>query len=106
MLQALRLESGSESLYERHVNPQWVRLLDILQMNVTYDRCEGAELFTADGRVILDFNSGYCVHNAGHNHPRIVDALKDELGKRSYQAQRLQHDGAQLPGFRRDRYPD
>jgi len=66
-------------LYERFVNPQWVRLLDVLRMNVSYDRCVGCELRTTDGRRILDFNSGYCVHNAGHNHPRIRSALKAEL---------------------------
>ena len=81
MFQTARLDESYEDLYERHVNPQWVRLLDILEMNVTYERCQGAELHTADGRVILDFNSGYCVHNAGHNHPRIIAALKDELDK-------------------------
>ena len=51
MPQPARLNSG-EDLYEQRVNPQWVRLLDILDMNITYDRCEGAELITADGRVI------------------------------------------------------
>jgi len=61
------------------VNPQWVRLLDLLRMNVRYRKCIGAELFTADGRRILDFLSGYCVHNTGHNHPAIVEALRDEL---------------------------
>ncbi|HEY2104850.1 MAG TPA: aminotransferase class III-fold pyridoxal phosphate-dependent enzyme, partial [Candidatus Binataceae bacterium] len=48
-------------------------------MNVRYSRCVGAELHTADGRLILDFNSGYCVHNAGHNHPRIKAAIIAEL---------------------------
>jgi ornithine--oxo-acid transaminase len=81
VLPNVQLNGGDEDLYERHVNPQWVRLLDILEMNVTYERCKGAELHTAGGRVILDFNSGYCVHNAGHNHPRIIAALKDELDK-------------------------
>ncbi len=71
-----------ESLYAERVNPQWVRLLDVLQMNVRYERCEGAELHTADGRRIIDFLSGYCVHNAGHNHPRIIAALKAELDRR------------------------
>ena len=65
--------------YAEHVNPQWSRLLDILQMNVRYDRCEGIELHTVDGRTILDFLSGYCVHNAGHNHPAIIAALQEEL---------------------------
>ncbi len=81
MLQAARLRDACEDLYEHHVNPQWVRLLDILEMNVTYERCAGAELKTADGRVVLDFNSGYCVHNVGHNHPRVIAALKHELDK-------------------------
>jgi ornithine--oxo-acid transaminase len=61
------------------VNPQWVRLLDVLQLNVQYTRCVGSDLFTDDGRRILDFLSGYCVHNAGHNHPGIIEALKEEL---------------------------
>jgi len=71
--------TASRSLYAEKVNPQWSRLLDVLQMNVRYRRCSGAVLTTADGRSILDFLSGYCVHNTGHNHPAIVAALKAEL---------------------------
>src|ERR1700730_6803066 len=67
--------------YADHVNPQWVKLLDLLEMNATYARCVGAELFTINGLRIIDFLSGYCVHNAGHNHPAIISALKDELDK-------------------------
>ena len=67
--------------YTKYVNPQWVRLLDVLGMNVEYVRCEGSELMTAGGATILDFNSGYCVHNVGHNHPAIIDALKRELDR-------------------------
>jgi ornithine--oxo-acid transaminase len=50
-------------------------------MNVRYTRCNGTELYTEDGRCILDFLSGYCVHNTGHNHPAIVAALKEELDR-------------------------
>src|ERR1039457_3923957 len=70
-----------DSRYETYVNPQWVRLLDLLQMNVRYSRCAGAELFAENGRLYVDFLSGYCVHNTGHNHPKIVAALQDELGR-------------------------
>src|SRR5258708_34152875 len=73
--------SQASDLYRRHVNPQWVKLLDLLQMNVRYERCKGVELFTQDGRRILDFLSGYCVHNTGHNHPHIVEALQAELAR-------------------------
>ncbi len=50
-------------------------------MNVRYVRCSGALLETDDGRRITDFLSGYCVHNTGHNHPRIVAALHYELAR-------------------------
>jgi ornithine--oxo-acid transaminase len=67
--------------YQEHVNPQWVRLLDALEMNVRYVKCAGVELYAADGRRFLDFLSGYCVHNTGHNHPAIVSALQRELDR-------------------------
>jgi ornithine--oxo-acid transaminase len=74
-------QDAAVGAYADFVNPQWVKLLELLEMNVNYAHCEGAELFTTDGRRVLDFLSGYCVHNAGHNHPEIVAALKDELDK-------------------------
>jgi ornithine--oxo-acid transaminase len=71
-----------QAAYSRHVNPQWVRLLDLLEMNAEYVDCAGERLRTADGRTILDFLSGYCVYNVGHNHPRLIDALHAELDRR------------------------
>lgn len=71
--------SSSTSSYRDHVNPQWVALLNLLGMNVEYERCLDCQLFTKDGRRILDFLAGYCVHNTGHNHPQIIQALKDEM---------------------------
>jgi ornithine--oxo-acid transaminase len=73
--------SSASSNYYDYVNPQWVTLLNLLGMNVEYERCLGCELFTKDGRRILDFLSGYCVHNTGHNHPYIIQALKDEMDR-------------------------
>jgi ornithine--oxo-acid transaminase len=73
--------SSATSNYYDYVNPQWVTLLNLLGMNVEYERCMGCELFTKDGRRILDFLSGYCVHNTGHNHPYIIQALKDEMDR-------------------------
>ena len=67
------IEAASSTIdYVSHVNPQWVRLLDVLQMNVRYDRCEGTELHVSGGRTVLDFLSGYCVHNVGHNHAGML----------------------------------
>jgi ornithine--oxo-acid transaminase len=81
MSTALQLEQSADASerYARRVNPEWVRLLDLLQMNVRYEHCLGVELITDEGRRILDFLSGYCVHNVGHNHPEVVRALHNEL---------------------------
>jgi ornithine--oxo-acid transaminase len=64
----------STDAYSEHVNPLWVKLLSLLEKNVSYERCLGAVLFTTDGRRILDFLSGYCVHNTGHIPPAITCA--------------------------------
>jgi ornithine--oxo-acid transaminase len=73
--------TAGTSNYKEHVNRQWVSLLNLLGMNASYERCLGSELHTTDGRRILDFLSGYCVHNTGHNHPYIIQAVKDEMDK-------------------------
>ena len=65
--------------YAEHVNEQWVRLLDLMGMNVRYARCVGEELQAEDGTTYLDFLSGYGVYNVGHNHPRLIAALRTEL---------------------------
>jgi ornithine--oxo-acid transaminase len=75
------ISSPSQKLYQEHVNPQWVRLLDVLQMNVSYDSCRGVELFTTEGGRKLDCLSGYCVYNVGHNHPALIAALTEELAR-------------------------
>ncbi len=67
-----------DRVYAEHVNPQWVRLLSARDGR-RYVRALGAELRPAGGTSILDFLSGYGVYNVGHHHPRIVEALKDEL---------------------------
>src|SRR3984893_18247271 len=78
---ALAEQISSAYRYSQRVNPQWVKLLNVLELSVSYERCMGTELFTTDGHRILDFLSGYCVHNVGHNHPDVLSAIMDELQK-------------------------
>ncbi len=42
-------------------------------------RAEGAYIYLADGRRIMDFTSGIGVTNVGHNHPRVVEAAKQQM---------------------------
>ena len=36
---AIGAATGKDVLYQEHVSPQWVRLLEVLQMNARYTRC-------------------------------------------------------------------
>ncbi|MGN0144998.1 MAG: aspartate aminotransferase family protein [Clostridium sp.] len=40
---------------------------------------EGVYLYTEDGRKIIDFASGVAVCNIGHNHPKVVQAAKEQI---------------------------
>lgn len=46
---------------------------------------EGSFLFDREGRKYLDLISGISVSNAGHRHPRVVQAIKDQLDKYMHQ---------------------
>lgn len=45
------------------------------------ERAEGAALFTADGRRVIDAISSWWVTTHGHCHPRIMAAIAEQAGK-------------------------
>ncbi len=44
-------------------------------------RAEGARLWDVDGREYLDFAGGIGVMNVGHGHPRVLQAVRAQLGR-------------------------
>jgi 4-aminobutyrate aminotransferase len=48
---------------------------------IVWKRGEGCYIEDVDNNVFLDFTSGVLVANAGHSHPRLVAAMKDQVGK-------------------------
>ncbi|MDF1736796.1 MAG: aspartate aminotransferase family protein [Minwuia sp.] len=48
---------------------------------VSFERGEGAHLYTTDGRRFLDFGSGIAVSLLGHSHPALVKAVQDQAAK-------------------------
>ncbi len=48
---------------------------------IVWKRGERCYIEDIDGNVFLDFTSGVLVANAGHSHPRLVAAMKDQVGK-------------------------
>ena len=50
-------------------------------LDVVIESAQGAWVTDVDGKPYLDFLSAYSAVNQGHNHPRIVKAMIDQLGK-------------------------
>jgi acetylornithine aminotransferase/acetylornithine/N-succinyldiaminopimelate aminotransferase len=46
---------------------------------VTLVRGQGCKVWDADGMVYLDFTAGIAVQNVGHAHPRVVQAVSDQM---------------------------
>lgn len=63
---------------------------------LSFERGEGARLYTSDNEEYLDFAGGIAVSSVGHGHPHVVSALKE-------QADRLWHlsNLYQIPGQER-----
>jgi 4-aminobutyrate aminotransferase len=47
--------------------------------NLPVERAEGVYLYDKDGKRYLDFLAGFGACNAGHNHPRIVRAAREQM---------------------------
>jgi len=48
---------------------------------LAFERGEGSRLFTAEGEAYLDCMAGIAVTALGHNHPKLVQAVKDQAEK-------------------------
>ncbi len=44
-------------------------------------RAEGSYVWDADGRRYLDWTSGIAVMNLGHSHPKVVEAVRQQVGE-------------------------
>lgn len=45
------------------------------------ERAEGVYLYGPDDQAYIDFVSGFAVSNVGHRHPKVVQAIKDQVDK-------------------------
>lgn len=71
---------GKLDLARARFNPALADALHILGFDRTYTRASGCYVYDVDGNRYLDFLSGFRVHNLGHNHPVVRQALADALG--------------------------
>ncbi len=48
---------------------------------IEIDRAEGVYLFGPNGEQYIDLVSGFAVSNIGHRHPRVLEAISDQLDR-------------------------
>ena len=66
-------------LHRQYVNPQFVRVLEVIGFNRNYTSAKGARLTDENGREVLDFLAGFGVFNIGRNHPLVAQVLRDMM---------------------------
>jgi 4-aminobutyrate aminotransferase/(S)-3-amino-2-methylpropionate transaminase len=54
------------------------------QTTVFADKAKNAEIWDVEGNRYIDIASGIAVVNTGHNHPRVVAAVKKQLDRFSH----------------------
>jgi acetylornithine/N-succinyldiaminopimelate aminotransferase len=64
-----------EALEREHAIPTYVR------NPVEFVRGSGCRLWDADGNEYLDFLAGISVLNVGHCHPRVVETVREQVGR-------------------------
>ncbi len=69
------------ALYEKHINPAWAKVTQLIGYDNVYAKAEGCYLWDDKGKRYLDCVSGFCVSNIGHNHPVLRQALRDALNE-------------------------
>ncbi|MDH5307855.1 MAG: aminotransferase class III-fold pyridoxal phosphate-dependent enzyme, partial [Myxococcales bacterium] len=48
---------------------------------IFWERARGANVWDVDGNRFVDLTAGFGVANAGHGHPRVVDAVSDQADR-------------------------
>ncbi len=67
--------SDTYRLHAQYVNPQLVRVLEVIGYQRNYTTAKGPYLIDERGRRVLDFLSGFGVFNIGRNHPLVKQVL-------------------------------
>ena len=63
--------------YQKYVTTSFVPSVE----PVVFDRAEGATVTDENGKSYIDCFAGIAVSNAGHRHPKVIQAAKDQLDK-------------------------
>ncbi|MCK4721497.1 aminotransferase class III-fold pyridoxal phosphate-dependent enzyme, partial [bacterium] len=68
-------------LYMKHINPSLMRLVAFMGYDVIEDRAEGSHVYDIMGNEYVDCLGGFGVFALGHRHPKVIEAVKNQLEK-------------------------
>ncbi len=77
--EAKRINEESLEKMRTYHNPSLARLLKFTGYNKVEWKAEGAIVKDIDGKEYIDCAGGYGVFSLGHCHPKVVDAVKEQL---------------------------
>jgi len=75
-----------------------VLLQNYKRFPVVFEKGEGAYLWDKEGKKYLDFLSGIAVNALGHNHPQLVQALTEQIGRFIHLSNYYHHEAGILLG--------
>lgn len=65
--------------YEQYINPSIVRLFRFMGLSTPAKQAQGCIIVDQDGKEYIDCLGGYGVFSLGHRHPKVVEAVKQQL---------------------------
>jgi len=66
--------------FATHVNPSLVKLLNAFGYARIYTRAQGTKLWDSAGNEYLDGLAAFGAANLGHNHPKLIERVRQMLG--------------------------
>ncbi len=66
---------------ERELFYRYLGLPSFYPMGLEIEKAEGIYLYAASGEQFIDLVSGIAVSNTGHRHPKVLDAIRDQLDR-------------------------
>ena len=79
------------NFHSKDTNHEWQQRMDFAiargetsLSSIFVERAAGSEMWDVEGKRYIDFATGIGVCNTGHTHPKIIDAVTQQVSKFSH----------------------
>lgn len=84
-----RISDETAEKYRNYVSPGIANIMKFSGFGVPEDHAEGCYIWDISGRKFLDCVGGYGAFSLGHRHPKVIEAVKNQLEKEALKSQFL-----------------